>query len=40
MHLTSSSENTRLIKEVAKDLNAAEDDVLTKIRDYCNPMQE
>lgn len=38
--ITSSETNRRLIKEVAKDLNEAEDDVLKKIQDYCNPMQE
>ena len=40
VHITTSSENEDLIRQVAIDINNAEDEALRKIEEYCNPMME
>jgi hypothetical protein len=40
VRITTSAENDDLIRQVAIDINNAEDEALRKIEEYCNPMQE
>ncbi len=40
VHLTTSSENAVLIRQVASVIEVAEFETLSKIEEYCNPMQE